>query len=384
MDWIDPLPSSTRIPTDLSLPRFGKVEATSDPALPWRLTGLPAADVLVVEDFLLTLTTNDCSPQTLRSYAYDLLRWWRFLAAVRSRWDTAVREEVRGLVLWVRRPQSPVGSQAYRPASINHMLSVLSVFYEHQAGRGLGPVMNPVPAPASGIRSFAHHNPLDLHRSSPRAPYRQRIASGPPRALPDDLVNRVFAALTSTRDRALVALYLSTGARAGELLGMKGCDVDWGNQAIGVVSKGTRAYQWVPTSPDALTWLRLYLNEMPLTPPQEGLWWTLRRPRRPLQYSAMRAVLERVNQCLGTSITLHDFRHTCATRLANDPAIPLTDVQAVLRHKQLSTTSQYIHLETQEMFERVRRHHKTPQAQPQAGSVWGYDSSDLADLFGET
>lgn len=122
-------------------------------------------------------------------------------------------------------------------------------------------------------------------------------------------MNRIFATLTSTRDRALVAMYLSTGARASELLGMRGRDVDWGNQSIAVVSKGNRAYQWVPTSPDSLNWLRLYLNEMPLTSPEDALWLNLRRPYRPLQYSALRAVLERVNQNLGTSITLHDFRH---------------------------------------------------------------------------
>ena len=54
---------------------------------------------------------------------------------------------------------------------------------------------------------------------------------------------------------------LASGVRASELLGMRGRDVDWGNSMIGVVSKGSRAYQQVPTSPDALTWLRLYLSD---------------------------------------------------------------------------------------------------------------------------
>lgn len=337
---------------------------------------------MVIEDFLITLAANDCSPQTLRSYAFDLLRWWRFLAVAGNRWDTARREDVRDLVLWMRQPQTPNGRRAYRPASINHMLSVMSVFYEHQARQGNGPVMNPVPAPASGVRRYAHQDPMDPYRLQQRAPYRQRVVGGPPRALSEDVVSQVFEALTSTRDRAMVALYLATGARASELLGMRGRDVDWGNQSIGVVSKGTRAYQWVPTSPDSLTWLRLYLNEMPLTSAEDALWWTLRRPYRPLQYSALRAVLERVNQNLGTSITLHDFRHTCATRLANDPSIPLTVVQAVLRHEHLTTTSQYIHTQTEDMVERVRRHHETPPAQAQT-TLWGYNPSDMADHVGE-
>uniref|UniRef100_UPI00389A7A32 tyrosine-type recombinase/integrase n=1 Tax=Pigmentiphaga litoralis TaxID=516702 RepID=UPI00389A7A32 len=97
-------------------------------------------------------------------------------------------------------------------------------------------------------------------------------------------------------------------------------------------------------------------------------------------------MLERVNAKLGTSITLHDFRHTCATRLAGDPAIPLTDVQAVLRHAHLSTTSRYVHTQTEDMLARVRQHHQTPRPPrpTEMSTAWGYSESDLADLFGET
>lgn len=281
--------------------------------------------------------------------------------------------------MWMRQ----AGTTGYRPATINHSLSVLSVFYEHQGRLGAGPLINPVPAGGTGIRRYARHNPMEEHRPQPRGPYRQRVVDHSPRALPDDLVERVFTSLRSNRDRALIAMYLSSGVRANELLGMTGRDIDWGNQAIGVISKGTRAYQWVPTSPDALTWLRLYLNDGPPVPVGESLWWTLRRPRRPLEYSAVRALLRRINQALGTGITLHDFRHTCATRLANDPAIPITDVQAILRHAHLGTTSRYIQPRTQDVIGRVREHHNRPEPNHAAeGRPWGYDSTDLADLFG--
>lgn len=386
MDWMDPLPTGAVDVSDVVLPDVGEVVSTADSSLVWRVVGLPEeADVAVIDDFLRELSANDCSPQTLRSYAFDLLRWWRFLVVLGRRWETAGRQDVRDLVLWMRQAPGPGARRGYRPASINHMLSVLSVFYEHRARRGEGPVANPVPAASSGVRRYAHHNPMEEFRPQPRAPYRQRVVERRPRALSDDLVDRIFVRLKTNRDRALVALYLSTGARASELLGMSGRDVDWGNQAIGVISKGTRAYQWVPASPDSLTWLRLYLSEAPQNSPGEALWWTLRRPYRPLRYSAARAVLERVNEALGTAVTLHDFRHTCATRLASDPTIPLTDVQAVLRHAHLSTTSRYVHTQTEDMLARVHQHHQRPRPQPSAtDTAWGYSDSDLADLFGET
>jgi len=56
--------------------------------LPWRVASLPVpGDGEIVDEFLKDLTASDCSPATLRSYGHDLLRWWRFLAAVGVRWD---------------------------------------------------------------------------------------------------------------------------------------------------------------------------------------------------------------------------------------------------------------------------------------------------------
>jgi site-specific recombinase XerD len=64
------------------------------------------------------------------------------------------------------------------------------------------------------------------------------------------------------RDRALVAFYVSTGARASELLSATRGGVDPGRQLITVVRKGTRVLQQLPASADAFVWLGLYQVEM--------------------------------------------------------------------------------------------------------------------------
>ncbi|MCI2422698.1 hypothetical protein MOQ72_35260 [Saccharopolyspora sp. K220] len=96
----------------------------------------------------------------------------------------------------------------------------------------------------------------------------------------------------------LLALAVSNGARAAELLGMRGVDVDWGEQLIRVCRKGSGATQWLPASPEAFVWLRLYLADLgaPLEP-NDPVWWTLRRRdhghglrRQPMNYEALRAV----------------------------------------------------------------------------------------------
>src|SRR5207249_10675679 len=72
---------------------------------------------------------------------------------------------------------------------------------------------------------------------SPLFPYTTLFRSRIPRALPDERFNELFAALASNRDRALVAFWISTGVRASELLGVRRCDVDPGQQLITVVRK---------------------------------------------------------------------------------------------------------------------------------------------------
>ena len=58
--------------------------------------------------------------------------------------------------------------------------------------------------------------------------------------MPDDEFNEIFARLPSHRDRALVAFYVSTGARASELLSVTQGGVDPGRQVITVARKGSR------------------------------------------------------------------------------------------------------------------------------------------------
>ena len=60
---------------------------------------------------------------------------------------------------------------------------------------------------------------------------------------------------------------------------------------------------------------------------RQPVWWALRRPARPLTYHAVHRMFERVNERAGTTATLHSLRHTAAYRMAEDPALPLTDVQ---------------------------------------------------------
>jgi site-specific recombinase XerC len=254
-------------------------------------------------------------------------------------------------------------------------------------------MINPFPQARRAARANAHHNPIEPYRNERSGLYRPRHVQRVPNSIPDEKFNELFAQLSCHRDRALVAFWVSTGARAAELLGAHHCDADPGQQLITVIRKGTRAIQQLPASPDAFVWLRLYQAQMHGLVPARGddpLWWTLRRPFRPLIYHAAHRMFERANAVLGANWTLHSLRHTAAYRMARDPDMPLTDVQWVLGHAQLSTTQLYLTPLTEDVIAGVLAHHARRAGQgsqapaPEGNtSALSYRPETLNVLFGE-
>ena len=359
---------------------------TTDTLTGVRLVDGDGAEVSGVTEYLRSLLANGASPASLRSYAMALLRWWRFLTATGVTWDRACAVDVRDFVVWMR---SAGGHRrgGYAPATINHNLTVLRAFYADRMAAGSGPLVNPVPEAITrrGQRPQAHHNPMHLPERHRRAPLRQKIPVRVPRGLPDDLFDSLFDAMGCDRDRALLAFYVSTGARASELLGVTVDRVDVGRQLIGVHRKGSGRLQWLPASADAFVWLRLYQQHQPRPDGQEALWLTRRAPYRPLTYPAMRRVLQRANVRLGTAWTLHDLRHTAARRMIADPVLSLSDVQWMLGHAQLTTTQVYLQPSDDEVVARVLDHHqrRADRPAPPPPPAGGYRPEALRVLFGD-
>src|SRR5271165_4984763 len=283
----------------------------------------------------------------------------------------------------------PSPGRGYATATVVHCESVLRGFYELHLQVGSGPMVNPFPlARGRRGRANAHHNPMDPFPGQRSGRYRPRARRRIPRQIPDEKFDELFAELGSNRDRALVAFWVSTGARASELLGATAADADPGQQLITVIRKGTRALQQVPAAPDAFVWLRLYQMQMQALVPagrDQPLWWTLRRPFRALTYDAARLMFTRANAALGANWSLHDLRHSAAYRMARDPGMPLTFViQWVLGHAHLSTTQQYLTPLTQDVIASVLAFHGR-QREPGSGvspPAAGYRAESLKNLFG--
>lgn len=84
-------------------PRIREVRPAQDGRFPPFLVVDGAAEpVESVTLFLRDLALSDMSDLTCRSYAFDLLRWFRFLGALDVDWETASSAEVVVMVGWMK------------------------------------------------------------------------------------------------------------------------------------------------------------------------------------------------------------------------------------------------------------------------------------------
>jgi integrase len=402
----------------LVVPQAGALRATGRRFEPYQLADPSGELVGAAALFFSDLQACGRPATTQRSYGMDLLRWFRFIWAVGVPWDQATRAEACDFIRWLqvagkparphwRHPDSPAPARqagrpvpnpvtgkappgpGYAPSTVAHCETVARAFYEFHVQAGTGPMVNPFPlARGRAGRPHAHRSPLEPFRTERAGLYRPRVTRRRPRQIPDEKFSELFAALGSHRDRALVAFWVSAGVRASELLGATAGDADAGQQLITVIRKGSRALQPVPASADAFVWLRLYQAQMTGLVPagrDQALWWTLRRPFRPLTYHAAHRMFTRASAALGANWSLHDLRHTAAYRMARDPQMPLTDIQWVLGHVHLSTTELYLSPLPEDVIAGVLAFHQRrggQQATPPQPAIPGYRAESLDVLFG--
>lgn len=182
----------------LVLPEIGQLVETGNPWEPYRLLD-PAGDrVEPTAVYFADLQAQGRPATTIRSYALDLLRWWRFLWALDVQWDRATRVEARYFARWMQNadkpvrvhwrlkqrgittPSSPSSTRAepgspnpitgkpspgtkYAPTTRAHSETVLRNFYDFHLDEGTGPIINPFPLDRSRRvrRAHAHHDPQE-------------------------------------------------------------------------------------------------------------------------------------------------------------------------------------------------------------------------------
>lgn len=145
------------------------------------------------------------------------------------------------------------------------------------------------------------------------------------------------------REKALLEVLYSTGARVSEISGLDLKDIDWISGSAKVFGKNSEYYT-VYFNAKARVALKAYLKTRTDLCP--ALFVTERRPVRRLTTRSIRDEVEAIGKRAGieTVLSPHVMRHTMAT-MALQHGTPLEIVQRMLNHKSPATTQIYAEMD---------------------------------------
>ena len=154
------------------------------------------------------------------------------------------------------------------------------------------------------------------------------------RFLTQDEVGRLYAVLDKSDGylKDIVILARETGLRMGELIGIKPDSVDFVNRTLRVVNTKSNRIETIPLNGAALTVLVKYPH---------GLFFIR-------TYTLRRAFNKAVKEAGITDLTFHDLRHDFGSRLVMSGA-GIETAKELLRHKSISTTTRYCHLDQEHL-----------------------------------
>ena len=142
---------------------------------------------------------------------------------------------------------------------------------------------------------------------------------------------------TDARDNAILELFLATGCRVSEIVGMKVEDIDLQNGCVKVLGKGQKE-RIVFFSDRALEYLERYLGGR-----QEGpIILSMRSPHQGLKKNAIENIIRKIAERaeINKRVFPHLLRHTFATHALNK-GMPLPTLCDLMGHCSTDTTRIY-------------------------------------------
>ena len=134
----------------------------------------------------------------------------------------------------------------------------------------------------------------------------------------------------------LVLLALTTGARKGELLAMRWCDVDLAERVVYVARSKNGDPKVLPLVPAVVEQLQAMQGG-----PAALVFASKQRPGQAYAFEGRWA--EALRMAKVRNFRYHDLRHSAASRLARQGAT-LLEIADLLGHRQISMSKRYSHL----------------------------------------
>ncbi|MFG1626230.1 tyrosine-type recombinase/integrase [Kribbella sp. NPDC049227] len=339
-----------------------------DGEVSWTVLDDEFSVVRPVERFLAHLSAVDRSPQTVRSYAFDLRDLFAFLLQAGLAWDALRLEDLGQFVAWLSRSPSERSGNVTRlpqahshcsPSTINRKLAAVGSFYEFHPRHGVECEflwsLRPGAARGGSWRPLLAHLGEGPQR---RREIKLKAPKKTPRTLTAAQIVAVLEACEHLRDRFLFALLAGAGLRIGEALGLRHEDIDTAGGLIRVQPRGNvngaRAKTGPRDIPVAAGLLRLYADylfdeygALDSDYVFVNLWAA--PIGAPMGYWTVTDLVARIRNRTDLVFTPHWFRHTYATELLRR-GVPAEVVQKLLGHASVATTiDTYEHLEVEHL-----------------------------------
>lgn len=274
-----------------------------------------------IEEFIEYIRfERNYSDYTETNYYLDLELFEEYLLKNKKDFKNLIYKDIQLYILFLKEVKT------LKPTSINRHLSTLRSYYNYLLKEGI--VIN---------------NPFKLVSSQKKE-----------KKLPNYMKYSEFEALIDAcdetnlgiRNRVLIELLFATGARIGELIGIKLQDINFSNREIKLKGKGNKERICFFNS-FSEKYLKEYINgaRNELLNGKNSNQLFINHLGGNLTDRGVRDILDKLikRASLNTKITPHSFRHTFATMLLNE-GCDLKSVQELLGHVNLSTTSIYTHL----------------------------------------
>jgi site-specific recombinase XerD len=278
------------------------------------------------------------SVNTVRAYAFDLLRWNRFcqqleLDPFRARPRAAIE------FIHVERERSHRVGKSISARTLVRRLSAIRQWYAYLAlePEETGVRRNPIPS-GSAIRTAAG--------VIAQRPALLRYDRSLPQVLSTDELDNFVQHLTATqyRDRAIFWLLKDGGMRISELMNLRLADVNWSKRVLTIRPGKGKRERLVPVTQEAITALSNYMRlERPKAVSHDIVFVNLGRRGfgQPFRYRSWVAICEQARTAASTPrVHAHAFRHTFATNMA-ESGMPLDALQRALGHSNMDTVMIY-------------------------------------------
>lgn len=313
---------------------------------------------IFLNDFLdYSATILNKSPNTMKEYNYDINHFLRFIKykfrmapmddevglanIVISDMDvsTIAKIQLEDIHAFLGYMKETFHS---KPATLARKVSSIRVFFHYMCNKTKKIPNNPaidLETPKLGKR-LPKYLTLDQSRQLLKA------ASTPPLGTHGNHDN-------STRNYAIITLFLNCGMRLSELVNINIKDIDFSENKLNVIGKGNKE-RTIYLNKACVNAINAYLEERP----REGVKFDSRdalflsEQRRRISNRTVQYVVKEEMRIAGidaNKYSVHKLRHTAATLMYKYGDVDIRALQELLGHESISTTEIYTHVDNDQI-----------------------------------